>query len=590
MSTNWRNLSLLHTYEGYTAFSRNSISETAASRKTWKFVVFGIQGDMQLKSLPFSPTEENITSGNRFGFAMGNNYMGMTTNTDSSVLKENDRDDTSDSSTDDDTNNNAEGARGSRNSNPKKSHGPGRSDLNRLKKRERKARKEQSRQGGQQGSGYSETGTVGNKSDGKNHDEYKEHGNPLQNTSGHQLPRSNAERKPEDIQINANKVQVQKDYHFHVIVAPSLLSDSREDTVIIKIEGISFNKAEQKLKLKRELGDGFAEYEGIVSVPKRSYHATLSYNYCVIVSGKEIQEFVLNHGEKTLNQRQLSHNLLERKGTYHIYDGIVRGHLEKEDKSVVPDFIFKRYKQFKTWRGNSEYQKTLREELRIVMKAYLPELKNATDVQGEEVIRQVRTIYDGLKEYYVILEKLWSNVDDFENHISQQYLEKYLSSTVKWLQESKDNKKSQLYIGVIVIHLKDKYKINLSLTEIAFLFKSLLPKLDNNKKSCPEFEDFKKCFPSQEMYKAVTSRLLSQMQEMMKSSNNPIWLCGIPLLHYLQGKYQPYQDVPDDVNHRNIRPVWWGNDSFENDLNTFKSKGKWNRFVILIVMNSFCPF
>ncbi|CAG2192648.1 unnamed protein product [Mytilus edulis] len=59
---NWRNLSLLHTYEGYTAFSRNSISETAASRKTRKFVVFGIQGDMQLKSLPFSPTEENITS------------------------------------------------------------------------------------------------------------------------------------------------------------------------------------------------------------------------------------------------------------------------------------------------------------------------------------------------------------------------------------------------------------------------------------------------------------------------------------------------------------------------------------------------
>ncbi|VDI21513.1 Hypothetical predicted protein [Mytilus galloprovincialis] len=40
----------------------NSISETAASRKTRKFVVFGIQGDMQLKSLPFSPTEENITS------------------------------------------------------------------------------------------------------------------------------------------------------------------------------------------------------------------------------------------------------------------------------------------------------------------------------------------------------------------------------------------------------------------------------------------------------------------------------------------------------------------------------------------------
>lgn len=100
--------------------------------------------------------------------------METTTRTGSGVSKENDRLESSDSSTDDDTNNNAEGDIGSRNRNPKKSHGPGRSDLNRLKKRERKARKEQSRQGGQQGSGCSETRTVGDKSDGKNHDEYKE--------------------------------------------------------------------------------------------------------------------------------------------------------------------------------------------------------------------------------------------------------------------------------------------------------------------------------------------------------------------------------------------------------------------------------
>ncbi|XP_052085923.1 uncharacterized protein LOC127723359 [Mytilus californianus] len=355
--------------------------------------------------------------------------MGITTSTDSSVSKENDSVDTSDSSTDDDTNNNAERDTGSRNKNPKKSHGPGCTDLKRQKKKDRKARKELSRQGGQQVSGCSETGTFGDMSDEKNHDEYNKHGNALQNTSGHQNSRSNAERKPEDLQRNANKNQVQRDYCFHVIVAPSLLSDSREDTVIIKIEGISQNKAEQKLKFKRELGDGFAEYEGIISVPNRSHFSTLSYNYCVIVSGKEIQEFVLNHGEKTLNQRQLSHNMLEKKETYHIYDGIVRGHLEKEDKSVVPEFLLKRYKQFKTWRGNSEYQKTLREELCIVMKAFLPELKNVTDVQGEEIIRQVRRIYDGLREYYVNLEKLWSNVDDFENHVSQQYLEKYLIST-----------------------------------------------------------------------------------------------------------------------------------------------------------------
>lgn len=64
----------------------------------------------------------------------------------------------------------------------------------------------------------------------------------------------------------------------------------------------------------RDIGDGFSEYEGIVSVPKRSHFAKLSYNYCAIVNRKEIPEFVFNHGDKSLTQRQLNYNMLEKKG------------------------------------------------------------------------------------------------------------------------------------------------------------------------------------------------------------------------------------------------------------------------------------
>lgn len=42
-----------------------------------------------------------------------------------------------------------------------------------------------------------------------------------------------------------------KQYYFHVIVAPTILCDHTEDTVIIKVEGISQDKAEQKLMFKR---------------------------------------------------------------------------------------------------------------------------------------------------------------------------------------------------------------------------------------------------------------------------------------------------------------------------------------------------
>lgn len=89
---------------------------------------------------------------------------------------------------------------------------------------------------------------------------------------------------------------------------------------------------------------------------------------------------------------------------------------------MVTDLILKGYKHYKIWRGTSEYQKTLREELSIVMRTFLPELKNVTDIQGEEIVGQVRIIYDSLKEYYVNLEKLWSSVDDFEKHVTEQVL------------------------------------------------------------------------------------------------------------------------------------------------------------------------
>lgn len=104
----------------------------------------------------------------------------------------------------------------------------------------------------------------------------------------------------------------------------------------------------------------------------------------------------------------------------------------EKDKSIIPDFILKRIKNVQNWLGNSDYQIMLRDEVELVMKTYLPNLQKecASDVHGEEIIRQVGNIYDGLREYYVNLEKLWSSVDDFEKLISQKVFIKRTNYTV----------------------------------------------------------------------------------------------------------------------------------------------------------------
>lgn len=73
----------------------------------------------------------------------------------------------------------------------------------------------------------------------------------------------------------------------------------------------------------REIKDGYAEYEGIISIPKRDYkYHNVIYNYYVEIDGKEvIKEFVLNHGNKSLEGRICSPRVLERKGNCKIIIG-----------------------------------------------------------------------------------------------------------------------------------------------------------------------------------------------------------------------------------------------------------------------------
>lgn len=51
----------------------------------------------------------------------------------------------------------------------------------------------------------------------------------------------------------------------------------------------------------------------------------------------------------------------------------------------------------------------------------------------------------------------------------------------------------------------------------------------------------------------------------------------IPLLHYLYGKYQPYQAANPRVNHEDVKPEWWGTAEFDDELKVFKEKSKWDR-------------
>lgn len=75
---------------------------------------------------------------------------------------------------------------------------------------------------------------------------------------------------------------------------------------------------------------------------------------------------------------------------------------------------------------------------------------------------------------------------------------------MKWIQQSKkESNTSQLTMGLISVHLKDKYNVHMKTEEMSFLLSTLLPKLDENDKICLDLEGLMTCFHSKEMYRYV---------------------------------------------------------------------------------------
>lgn len=58
----------------------------------------------------------------------------------------------------------------------------------------------------------------------------------------------------------------------------------------------------------------------------------------------------------------------------------------------------------------------------------------------------------------------------------------------------------------------------------------------------------------------------------MKNGNDYSWTYCIPMLHFLQDKYQPFQTVSDDTKHSEEIPVWWGIVDFKKELDVFKGR------------------
>lgn len=60
-------------------------------------------------------------------------------------------------------------------------------------------------------------------------------------------------------------------------------------------------------------------------------------------------------------------------------------------------------------------------------------------------------------------------------------------------------------------------------------------------------------------------------------TSDPTWLFSVPIIHFMLDKCKPFENAPLTVDHDATVPKWWGVVEYENDIDCFKDKLKWNR-------------
>lgn len=79
------------------------------------------------------------------------------------------------------------------------------------------------------------------------------------------------------------------------------------------------------------------------------------------------------------------------------------------------------------------------------------------------------------------------------------------------------------------------------------------------------------------MLKERLIRLAYDIASASSSGKNPSWFYFLPMIHFLDGTCQPFQEVTLEINHRDAQPKWWGiSNELENVIQKFKRiNGAW---------------
>lgn len=333
---------------------------------------------------------------------------------------------------------------------------------------------------------------------------------------------------------------------FHVIVTYSCAPNPYSDLVYLRFingELGGWNELKYQMHPIKMLSNVGTLYEGTVEIPQKIVNSSFYYLYSIVPYGRienQVFEYYFFH-EKKDRYRLLK--VPDKVDTWHRYDGLVL----REPGIEYYSYLGLRFE-------SKKYEDDVTAMLRYALVQFFPQWEGVFIDQKKavlpamEAMETVNMLLLGLWINYGNVMRKWNNQNDkFRSDIGKTVFDLLQPHII-------EGKLSQI-AAIGMLFVLEKFAVDLNGPEYSILFKSLIFDGTHEEEAMEQFDLIKKAF-TEEFLKTLLEKLI----EKYKCSNNPMWLCCLPLWHFVTRRVTPFERAQLSAKHDQTKPVWWGID------------------------------
>ncbi|KAL8581504.1 hypothetical protein ACOMHN_042897 [Nucella lapillus] len=354
---------------------------------------------------------------------------------------------------------------------------------------------------------------------------------------------------------------------FHVIVSDLWEDmDSSKYNIFLRCQppalgGWMPNEDKNRMSFVGKTDIGYA-FEGKMVMPKHLRNSGFHYKYIAKRTGKDskvLWELVQRkvHGMEAEDVNRHFSVPVKRStqtGPWNRYDGVAY---------FAGAFSQTRWERFKGIFSSSSIHERVRQDALMSAQLFLPSVEEITTASLTSAASGQTTMEGYLDRAGQVMSSLkLQMLDASQQYIDDSLVHQAVMDTLAIPLVQQVEEKRTVTLGLFILLLVENYSLPVDNNFIQTLCHFMLIRPAMNNTTCADLDSISSHFPA---LMADRSAFAGKMVKLINNSDqkgwlsyraDPSWLFCVPLLHFLQGQFKPYQDPEPSSDFKNDQ--WWG--------------------------------